>query len=235
MIIGEETASFNIRVPENALNSSKDMPSFSAYLIAIVRDSNGKVIQVYKQRSHSPTANFIALMLPYTWFASNGASLTLTNTGGGTCSFSPGLARGAACIPYPDINTGNEGQPYIVMIQVGSGQQSNPYSAHSLAAPIANGNGAGQLVYGKPLVSSNISVSGNSSYFYISQLFSNNSGATINITEVGIILQFNYYSTYYDGIITCNQLLVWYDALSTSISIPNGGGLVIYYTFTVNP
>jgi len=235
MIIGEETANFNIRVPEDAHSSNKDMPTFSAYLIAIVRDSSGKIIQVYKQRSRSPTANFIALMLPYTWFTSNGTSLTLTNTGGGTCSFAPNLARGSPCIPYPDVNTGNEGQPYIVMIQVGSGQQSNPYSAYKLAAPIANGNGAGQLVYGQPVVSSNIMVSGNSSYFYISQLFSNNSGAAITITEVGIILQFNYYSTYYSGIITCNQLLVWYDTLSTPISVPNGGGIVIYYTFSVNP
>jgi hypothetical protein len=33
----------------------------------------------------------------------------------------------------------------------------------------------------------------------------------------------------------CGQVLVWYDVLSSSISVSAGGTLVIYYTFTVNP
>jgi len=124
---------------------------------------------------------------------------------------------------------------YLVMIQVGSGSQSNPYNAHSLAAPIANGTGTGQLIYGQPSVSQTPIVSGSSIYFNISQAFINNSGGTVTITEIGIIM--NFYSliqsnqqAQYDG-----YILVWYDVLSSSISISNGESLTIYYTFTVNP
>jgi len=121
------------------------------------------------------------------------------------------------------------------MIQVGSGQQSNPYNSYSLASPIANGSGSGQLVYGTPSVSPNITVSGNSAYFTISQTFNNSSGGTVTITEVGIVTQIVIISSNGSNTTIPGQLLVWYDVLSSSISVPNGGSVTIYYTFTVNP
>jgi hypothetical protein len=121
------------------------------------------------------------------------------------------------------------------MIQVGGGQQTNPYSAYKLASPIANGSGTGQLVYGTPSISANIMVSGGSPYFYISQAFNNSSGGTVTITEVGIITRIQITYSYSTNVTDFGQLLVWYDVLSSPISVPNGGSLVIYYIFTVNP
>jgi len=120
------------------------------------------------------------------------------------------------------------------MIQVGSGTRSNPFNAYSLAAPIANGSGTGQLIYGSVSVPSNITVSGNEAYFTISQAFNNSSGATVTITEVGIIIYLQTASSA-AGNTNIGQLLVWYDVLSSAISVPNGGSVVIYYTFMVNP
>jgi len=121
------------------------------------------------------------------------------------------------------------------MIQVGSGTQSNPYTAYSLASPIANGSGAGQLVYGQPSIPSNITVSGSSAYFVISQTFNNNSGSTITITEVGIVVYIQTISASGSNATNFGNVLVWYDVLSSSISVPNGGSVTIYYTFMVNP
>jgi len=233
MMVGKGIEDIDITMPRDAYNIGKDTPTFNAYLTIVVRDSEGKLVKVHRQRSHSPTANFIGLMLPLTYFNVTGNSYGLTNTGGSIQSYKPAISVGAVCISYP--NDAVNYPSYIVMIQVGSGTQSNPYSAYSLAAPIANGSGTGQLIYGQPSVPPNITVSGNEAYFTISQTFNNSSGGTVTITEVGIITQIQLVSSNNVNNINYGQVLVWYDVLSSSISVPNGGSVTIYYTFTVNP
>jgi len=232
-MVGKDISDINVKLPEDAHDTGKYMPTFSAYLTAIVRDSTGRVVRVHRQRSHSPTANFKGLFLPLNWYITTGQAFTLTNATGGTCSYLPNLSSSGYGIFYPNNNLNH--QTYLVMIQVGSGTQSNPFNAHSLASPIANGSGAGQLVYGTPSVSNTATVSGSSAYFVIEQTFSNQTSSTIDITEVGIIV--NVYITIAGNgtVTTCGQLLVWYDVLSSAISVSAGGSLTIAYTFTVNP
>jgi len=233
MMVGKEIEDIDITMPKDAYDTGKDTPTFRAYLTVVVRDSEGKLVKVHRQRSHSPTANFIGLMLPLTYFNVTGSSYTIKTTGGSTYNYEPAINPTAQCISYP--NTADNYPSYIIMIQVGSGQQSNPYAAYSLAAPIANGSGTGQLVYGNPSVSSNITVSGSSAYFTISQTFNNNSGGTVTITEVGIITYLQFSQSYNNNPLNFGQVLVWYDVLNSSISVANGGSVTIYYTFTVNP
>jgi len=233
MMIGKEVDDANIRMPEDARDTGNHVPTFNAYLTAIVRDSEGKIIKVHRQRSHSPTANFIGLFLPIAYFSTNNTSFTLTNTGGGTCAYQPGLGGSPQDICYP-TSTFNH-NTYIVMIQAGSGQQSNPYTATALAAPIANGSGAGQLVYQPVTPPSDITINGNTAYFYITQTYNNLSGGTITITEVGIILELQVVTYSNSASTNCGNILVWYDVLSSPISVPNAGNVTIYYTFTVNP
>lgn len=232
-MLGEGIRDINIEVPRDAYNTGKEVPIFSAYLIAVMRDSEGKIVKIHRQRSRSPTANFIGLLLPTIYFSNANSSYSIVNTGNGGNSYQPGLSPSAWDISYPNASSGN--QTYLVMIQVGSGQNSNPYSAHSLAAPIANGSGSGQLVYSQPSLPTSITVSGSSAYFVVSQTFNNQSGGTITITEVGIIVNVQLSRPYYEQSGSFGQVLVWYDVLSSSISVPNGGSVTIYYTFTVNP
>jgi len=233
MMVSKGIENTDFVMPKDAYDIGKDMPTFNAYLTIIVRDSEGKIVKVHRQRSHSPTFNFISLFLPLQYFINCNCGVSVENTGGSTNGFIPCASSGCGNISYP--NTATNAPTYLVMIQVGSGSQSNPYSAYKLASPIANGSGSGQLVYGTPSVSPSIYVSGNSAYFTISQTFNNSSGGTVTITEVGIITQVQI--TYSNSTNTVNfgQLLVWYDVLSSSISVPNGGSVTIYYTFTVNP
>jgi len=231
MIIGENIDDINVQLPKDVRSKGKEPTGLDVHLVAVVRDANGKVIKVHKQRSHSPTANFIGLMLPMVWFSNTNSSFTITNTTGGTCGNQPGGAPGSANIAYP--NSGGNHNTYLVMIQVGSGQLSNPYNAHTLAAPISNGTGAGQLSYGSVSVPSGITVSGGSAYFTISQSYTNNSGNTITITEVGIIVEVQITNSNNTWYADCGNMLVWYDVLSSPISIPNNGGVTIYYTFSV--
>jgi len=232
-MIGEKVESVNIRMPEDAYDVSNHVPTFNVYLIAIVRDSNGNIIRVHRQRSHSPTANFIGLFLPVSYFSTNNVSFTITNATGGTYSYRPGIGNSYQDISYPNnimnYNTN------IVMIQVGSGQQSNPYTATALAAPIANGSGAGQLVYQSVTPPSTITLNGNTAYFYITQTYNNISGETVTITEAGIILALTTTTIDRSYVTDYGNILVWYDTFSSPISVPNGGSVTIYYTFMVNP
>jgi len=233
MMVGKEIENIDIRMPKDAYDTGKHIPTFNAYLMVIVRDSEGRVVRIHRQRSHSPTANFIGLLLPLRYFSNTNSSVTITNTGGSSYSYKPAISSSVYDIPYPN-NTFNT-PTYLYMIQVGSGQQSNPYTAYSLAAPIANGSGAGQLVYGQPSVSSNVITSGSEVYFIISQAFNNQSGTTVTITEVGIILNLILGESYSTATTDIGQVLVWYDVLSSAITVPNQGTVTIYYTFTVNP
>jgi len=232
-MLGEGIRDISIDVPRDAYDTGKEVPTFSAYLIAVVRDSEGKIIKVHRQRSRSPTANFIGLLLPIIYFSNTNNSYSIVNTGNSSNSYQPALSQYAGNISYPNTSSGSP--TYLVMIQVGSGQQSNPYSAYSLAAPIANGSGSGQLVYSQPSLPTNIIASGNSAYFVVSQTLNNQSGGTVTITEVGIIVNVQLSKPYFQQSSSFGQVLVWYDVLSSSISVANGGSVTIYYTFTVNP
>jgi len=235
MIVGETIKDIDINMPRDAYDTGKHMPTFNAYLTAIVRDAKGRVVNVHRQRSHSPTANFIYLLLPYNYNPQVISSLILTNMSGSKCTYQPQLSDMAHNIIYPNANAGSNPPAYLAMIQAGSGQLSNPFSATSLAAPIANGSGAGQLVYGSVSAASNIAVSGGSAYFQISQTYTNVTSDTITITEVGIVVQVYIGTAMNVSVTNCGQILVWYDVLSSPISVPSGGSTTIYYTFTVNP
>ena len=229
MMVGEDIGNPSIEIPRDAYYNGKDLPTFSAYLTIVVRDKDGKVTKIHRQRSHSPTSNFIYLLLPTSYYNMTGQTVTITNINGTSNSW----ATFKGPISYPNTATNNPS--YLLMIQVGSGQQANPATATKLAAPISNGSGAGQLVYGQSSVSTNLTTSGSSAYFYISQALNNLSGATITITEVGIVTQIQVNGPGCGYTVNLGPLLMWYDVLSSPISVSNGGSVTIYYTFTVNP
>ena len=118
-----------------------------------------------------------------------------------------------------------------------SGSQSNSYNAYNLNAPISNGSGTGQLIYSTVSIPTNITINGSQAYFIISQSYANQSGGTVNITEIGIIVNLyvgNNPIGYSDGTVSNGYILTWYDVLSSPISVANGQSIVIYYTFSVN-
>ncbi len=211
----------------------EELSGFFASITIIVRDKNGKIKKVYRQRSHSPTKNFIGLLLGYTWYSSTGNSFTLTNTSGGTYNYKPCMDCSCYAISYPNSQRSYYG--YILGIYVGSGSNSSPYEAYELDAPISNGSGSGQLTYSTVSSPTSITVSGSSAYFIISQSYTNNSGGTITISEVGIIVNASIGQCQDYGNHTNQKLLVWYDVLLSPIAVDNGDTITINYKFTVNP
>jgi len=233
MMVGKAVEDIDLQMPHDVYPQNKDGPTFKAYLVIIVRNEKGDIVKIHKQWSHSPTSNFIGLMLPVNWYVNNNSNWTIKNTGGSSYGYNSNCNSGANCMFYPGSE--DNCSTYLYMIQVGSGQQSNPYNSYSLAAPIANGSGTGQLLYGALSVSQTPTTSGSSAYFIISQTLNNQSGGTVVITEVGIILNMGIWNRSSSSCGSVGYVLVWYDVLSSSISVSNGGSITIYYTFTVNP
>ena len=221
----------NSDIPKDSKEDIEYRKSFSATLTIIVRDKNGNVIKRYKQKSHSPTSNFIGIMLPLTYYNTTGSSWKMLITSTSTYNYYQSLTGSFFGIGYPNSNMPNFNS--FLDILVGSGSLSNPYNAYKLASLIYDISQGGDLTYDSITFPSAITISGSKAYFIVSQSYINSSGSTISITEVGIyiLLSVNA-STYNPG--TEISILTWYDVLSTPISIANGQSATIYYTFSVN-
>jgi hypothetical protein len=117
---------------------------------------------------------------------------------------------------YGNGYTGTANITWSWSIQLGSGTQTFSPTLTSLAAPIANGSGAGQLVYGYATVT----YIGTS--IYTSITVSNDTSDTINVTEIGLVGTIDI--TYSIGLgkyaTNSSNFLLSYDTLSTAISIP---------------
>ncbi len=179
---------------------------------AVVRDKNGKIIKIHRQKMRSLTQNFLAFMsIPLLW-TFQGAS---TNEATQILQTYLGL---------PSNQTVNGGFSAIIVIdysiQVGSGTQSFSPTLASLEAPISNGTGTGELNY------NSISISYGSGGYIFTQTFSNSTSETINVSEIGIIgIIYLAYNSLSSGYYTRNEYkkLLSYDTFSPAISIPPGG------------
>jgi hypothetical protein len=227
----------NVYIPKDTIQKENKDPDYTkslkVILTIVVRDKNGKVVSRFKKKSHSPTSNFIGLMLPLSWYNATGNTWSIVDTSNTSNGWQPTLSWFGYGIAYP--NSSYNLPTYPLGIAVGSGTSSNPYSMYNLAAPISNGSGTGQLLYGSFSVPTSFTINGNEAYFIISQMFTNNSGATITISEVGILVYLQGHDAANDSLTTYGNVLVWYDTLSSAISLTNGSSATIYYTFAVNP
>jgi len=190
-------------IPDDLPN---DEPSFKAYIEAKVYDKEGHLIQYHRQPMRSLTQYFLALM-----------SIPLVGTFvNGSTNSAQGIIVNVLGLPSKANNSSNcAGILWDFSIQLGSGSQEFSLTLTSLAAPIANGTGSGQLTY----LSKASSYTGTS--ISLSITVQNVSGATINVTEIG---------TFWNVQIICGSCnatynynyLFSYDTFSTPISIPNG-------------
>jgi len=190
-------------------------------LTVTVKDKNGKIIKVHKQRSHSFTANFLGAIGEYFYLAYNGsyvANYTMTNISNNTFYIENMLFA----------NAGQGDSSYGIV--VGTGTATPTPKDYALGSQISNGTGSGQLEYGSHTfipTSGSVIISGNTAYFQIIRTFVNQSGASITVTETGIIVKVNSSSG------TTQTSLIVHDLLSSPITIPNGSVLQITYTISV--
>jgi hypothetical protein len=192
-----------------------DELSFKAYIEATVYDKEGHIIDYRRQPMRSLTQYFLALM-----------SIPLIGTFKGPSTYQ------ATNILVNILGLPSQRSTYIYnsaynssnilwgwSIQLGSGTQTFSVTLNSLAAPIANGSGSGQLAYGSVLVS----YSGTS--ITISTTVANYTTSTISITEIGLIgniyIQYQNPSNAYAY--NTYSFLLSYDIFSTPILVLSNG------------
>jgi hypothetical protein len=190
---------------------SSEQPTLTAYIEAKVYDREGHMIQYRRQPMRSPTQGLLAL-----------ASIPLIGTFGSSSSSQAtnllvnGLGLPSQQYTYSGPNTANI--MWDFSIQLGSGTQPYSPTVTSLAAPIANGTGAGQLSYNLAIPN----YSGTTIYVYVTVI--NYSSDTINVTEIGLIgtfyIQYQNSSNAY-AYVTYTALLT-YDTFSPAVTLPPG-------------
>jgi hypothetical protein len=189
-----------------------------------VRDKNGKLIDKGKFPAKSWVGNIVGLLsaIISTWASTgtgNYAASTrsdLTDTGGNARGIFLGSASSTTvggCAPAGDTSAG---------IVVGSSDTPVSLSQYSLGALIGHGTGSGQLTYGATSVES---LSKDTTWlFRIVRTFSNSSGASVTVREIGLYVRLGMgASPYYFPCMLAR------DVPTSPISVPNGSTLTVRY------
>ena len=220
------------RLPADAHYDPKNDDNLSgvqvrATLTFKITDANGTVIKEWTEPAHSLNYNFATII----WALWDANSATLTDTGGTAISVN-GASGGAWAVTAPSGNTS-----YGILVGSGASAGGTPSpSQNNLVAQIPQGTSSGQIEYGGVTLSST-STSGQTTSFTISRSFTNVSGATFSVTEIGIAVYMTGFamttvSTH--SAVTSDYFLIAYDIPSSAISVANGQTLTITYTFSVS-
>jgi len=186
-----------------------------------ITNPDGTVVKEWTEPAHSLNYNF-GLFMYALW---GSTTVSMTNTAGNGVSVN-GASGGTMAVTAASGNS-----TYGIVIGSGASAGSTPSpTLYNLVAQIPNGTSSGQIEYGAVSVSS-VSQSGQTTSFTISRSFTNVSGATITVTEIGIVVLMTGWNmgAYASG----TYFLIAYDIPSSAISVQNGQTLTITYTFSV--
>jgi len=195
------------------------------FLHAYNYDARGHMIQRLIQRSDSFLPNFIGMLYSQldAQYNGSGTSGSGPNTSNSDAAFIGQYiynATGAGY--YLDITwvfcTNDSSGDASYGIQVGTGTAANSTSTYALASQIANGTGSGQLSYGSHSYNWSTGVTST----IVARSFSNGSGASITVSEVGLVWESN-----------GNAFIMIRDVLSSSFTVANGASFVVQYTISI--
>jgi hypothetical protein len=184
-----------------------------------VRDKDGKLIQKGKFPAKSWVGNIIRLLnalwkvwtspSSYTRYVYTTLSVLLdtTNTARPLKLFAESSGTFGGAAPAGDISAG---------ILVGTSDTPVSLAQTNLLGLIANGTGSGQLSYGATVVE-DLTID-TTYYFKIIRTFTNNSGASITVREIGLFLKPHE-----------NSFMFARDVPASPITVPNGSTLTLRY------
>lgn len=198
------------------------VPIPEAFIELEVRDKDGKVIQRHRQRSHSWVRNAYNIIFYYLSAVQGLAANSLR------CQMTNGNWREMfyvmACSNRIWDSEGNGYRAYAgedtMGIVVGTGTAAEDFESYALETKIANGSGAGQLAY-TAQEAPDVSTADTTKRNVWVRYFNNNSGGSIGVNEVGLIIYF-----YYQG----GLFLTERSKLASTVTVPNTGQLKVTYT-----
>ena len=199
---------------------TRTKPNVEVFLHVYNYDAEGRLTRRLIQRSDSFLPNFLGMLSSQMscQYGSGGTSASGPNTSNASVAFIDSYSNYASwemfatSAPSGNANYG---------IQVGTGTAANSTTTYALASQIPNGTGSGQLSYG----SSGTSWSAGSTSATVVRAFSNSSGASVTVSEVGLVWESNPSGPY--------NFIMIRDVLSSSVTIANGGNTTFQYTISI--
>ena len=195
------------------------------YVELEVRDEKGKIIEIKRFRSHSYLKQFIAMLrgiMFHTYGSSNSGNTTMVDTSGTSRSYP--YSTGSLYHAGMPLNCGAGSSEYGLV--VGSGTAYNTVNTYALQSLIPHGTGSGQLSYGSHTFDS-LLVSDNTVYFRIMRTFTNNSGASITVNEIGL------YAKAVDGGNNTRIFCIARDVINGGVTVDNGKTLTVRYILSL--
>ena len=200
--------------------------SFKMYCKVVARDDKGRVIYNKRFASKSFVANWIQWL--YSAFTNSTVHNMITTSGASAGGGSPCLNSGPIGVNNGVTIMAGTGNPNYGIV-VGSGTSTPTINDFELGIQIQNGTGANQLQYGNmTALSVIISSANNQMILEFQRTFVNGSGASVTVTEVGLIFNLAFLSGSSSN--TSNAYcLILHDLLPSAVIIPNGGSLSVTY------
>jgi len=191
-----------------------------AYLKIKVINEKGKCIYYRHYRSRSFVIGFLDVIFSNL----SGQSIQNYNTSGSAYNVQPADTM--------SVNDGSNDNSYG--IQIGTGTTTPTITDTRLSLLIENGTGAGQMQYGGVNITGAVTnTSNNTGYITVTRTFTNNSGASITVSEVGLVAYSGSASGTTIGNASNQMYLIIHDLLPTPITVPNGSSLSISYEIQV--
>jgi len=176
-----------------------------AYIEVEVRDKDGNIIHYHRQKARTWVKNFF-IILRY----GNANSVPQAQRQDGTVTSTNTTFTDMFKVTSPtgDSNYG---------ILVGMGTKAWAIDDYKLDNKITHGSSSNQLLYGNTTVEDLIMES-NRIYYRIIRTFTNSSGSTITVTEVGLAMS-----------LYNNYVIIARDLLNPPATVPNGSTLTVRY------
>jgi hypothetical protein len=194
-----------------------------AYWEIEVRDASGKLLTFRKFKAKSWLPQFLGLLkgqftVPYDGGNSGNAPVTDTS---GTVRNYPCSGCSPSNRLFIHLNAGDGVGDYGLV--VGSSDNPNAVNTYTMGAIISHGNATNQLYYGATTIENPQNPSGTNYWiFRIIRVFTNNSGGSITVKEIGLIVKTLDSGTY------IRYFLIARDVISP-VTVPAGATLTVRY------
>jgi len=195
-----------------------------------VRDKNGKLLIQKEAPARSWLKQFI-VMLKGEFATRHGIDVGNNNVNvvdeTGTARGYPYHSSTTRSTYYLNLSTLGDAGDVTQGIIVGTSNTPNDLTTYALGGKIGHGTSLGQLLYGVESIEEVSNPSGNDLQFRITRTFTNNSGSTITVKEVGLLIK------KYDYAAASRSFLAARDILPSPVDVPDGATLTIRYVVKI--
>jgi len=193
----------------------KDMSKLKCHIELELRDKDGRLIQKRKLASKT----YVKQGLMCTQIMMSGRSTGLTDVNGNSYS----LLMTNAGIYSANGGYGDTAKGIVI----GTSDTPYAYDQYKLQSVINHGSSGGQMLYGIQSIDTPQSITGGYR-LVLSRVFTNSSGASITVKEVGLHYQFYIASSpYWITVMQAREVI-------TPTAVANGQSLTVRYIFTVS-